>query len=488
MTSVKKNKRDNLVNLVDIHKDSMYTDFVLLVCDEADPHRNVLFQIDTHRLILYACSDYFARCFTFGHQQKNNNTVMTSMYLALNFIDGLTEEMVRLFFGLFYVRRFDTKHLGDLAETIESNIFFLYQLALRFHFSPLAEYCEALLFESWTLEYFGHLTRFCLIKNSVTGRYSIIDERLKLYARFLQWYQCCVEHIPYSPLMPSSEDAAVVPSSRYFSCQKEEILREHRENVDNFAVCHLPNKSHRNLTRSAMKLEYYRRICTSCLFNSKTRHSYEGFYLINFGAIRKNYTNGYEQYFFRLKRRIKPAAITTVTPLGENILELSLLRTYYNHTQEEEEEEVTKTNKHANRRLSATRIRLLIEGASNNDNSLEEEEEGMMVEEEKEEDEDPGTIIDNKAHLEQMPLLPSMSTTKYLCKTLVTLISKKVETDTISREYKTRDFALPTEINAFELHHEKWCYTGQCDTCRHTKPIYIMQMDISLEQEDHAPF
>jgi hypothetical protein len=476
---------------MDLHKDSVYSDIVLLICDEADPFRSVQFQIDTHRLILYACSTYFARCFTFGQKTCNTttSTLVSSMCLALNFVDGLTEEMVRLFFRLFYVRRFDSKHLGDedgdLVSQIESNIFFLYQLALRFHFDPLVEYCESLLFESWGIEYFAHLSRFCLIKNSVSGRYAIIDERLKLYARFLQWYQCCVDHIPYSPLL-AEDDTAKSNSRRYFSCQKEEILREHYENVDNITACHIPTKSHLNVSHDVMRLEYYRKICASCLFNHKTKHSYEGFYLINFGALKKYYLNGHEQYFFRLKRRLKP----TTTQLGENVLELSLLRTYYKEEEILDEDddagEDNTSRKHSNRRHSASRIKLLIQQDDSSDENYcesisvegeeKEEEEGAAMEED---------IVDkNRARLEQMPLV---ATSKYRCKTLVTLLSKKVETDTMEREYTSRDFSLPTEINNFEMHQEKWCYAGQCDTCHNIKPIYIIQMDIHLERGE-PPF
>lgn len=473
------NKRDNFANIMDLHKDSVYTDFVLLICDEADPFQSVKFQIDTHRLILYACSTYFARCFNFG-QKTSNKMLATSMCLALNFVDGLTEEMVRLFFRLFYVRRFDSKHLNqEEVSQIESNVFFLYQLALRFHFDPLVEYCESLLFESWDIEYFAHLSRFCLIKNSVSGRYAIIDERLKLYARFLQWYQCCVEHIPYSPLLAESTKSN---SRRYFSCQKEEILREHRDNVDNIDACHIPTKSHRNLPNGMMRLEYYRKICSSCLLNHKTRHSYEGFYLINFGAIKKYYLNGHEEYFFRLKRRLKP----TASQLGENILELSLLRTYYKEQDivtDEDDQDASKNTKHANRRHSASRIKQLVQDQHSTDESYGEP---ISVEEEEEEEvaameED---VLDNRARLEQMPML---TTSKYRCKTLVTLLSKKVETDRMEREYASRDFLLPTEINNFEIHQEKWCYTGQCDTCQKTRPIYIIQMDILLERGE-SPF
>lgn len=479
-------KRENFVNLMDLHKDSLYTDFVLLICDEADPLRQPKFEIATHRFILYACSTYFARCFTFGQQQASS-IVLSSMCLALNFVDGLTEEMVRLFFRLFYVTRFDAQHLlaeEGLMDAIEANIFFLYQLALRFHFNPLIEYCESLLFESWGLEYFGHLSRFCLIKNGVTGRYAIIDERLKLYARFLQWYQCCVEQLPtYAPLL--SDDAS---SRHYFSCQKEEIMRELIANVDNIEACHIPTKSHRNVSATAMQLTYYRKICTACLFNSNTKHSYEGFYLINFGALKKYYLNGYEQYFFRLKRRLR-----NNDPLTDNMLELSLLRTY------EEPRDMTSSNndethhtpKHANRRHSATRIRLIIQ-----ENEKDVYDESISVEEEEEVEEIEieemiaanNTILDDKAQLEQMPLLASMTDTKYRCQSHITLLSKKVDTDQTPSTYASRDFALPTEISHFELHHEKWCYTGQCDSCAKQAPIYIIQMDIRLERDTPSLF
>jgi hypothetical protein len=500
----KQKKSENFGNLLNLHCTNECSDLFLDVYNQKSDcfsHcGDFQFSIETHRFMLISASNYFRKRLGPSHlnQELGSRENKQTLSLYLNFSLGLEESVVRLFFSLFYVNRFDADHLNiripnqeaTLLELIKSNILVLYQLAIFFYFDALTAYCEAELFGSMTLEYFTALTTFCLIKNEYTGRYAIIDERVKIYARLIEWYVCCIEHTPYTELLNTTSRGQKC-NRRYFSCNKEELLNELLTSVDNIQACRIPTKSHTNFDNfTRTHIEYYRKICNACLNDNKTSYAYQGFYYINFGTLKKYYRNGHEQHFFRLKKR------RTLFGPDQNVLEMSMKRIYY-----QEAIHVRKKQ----RRASLPGLEMLVdsnadaEGANieveeeddpsyaNTGNSTteeEEEEEEENEEEEIQEEEEHDILISSKLNLEEMA---KDLTCLYECKSQISLLSRKVKKDLTSCEYMMKDFSMPSEISDFEVHEPKHCYEAKCDTCCQKAPVYIIQLALQLSRAVELP-
>ncbi len=490
----------NLQKLGVLFNNSCLSDLVIHIFDEETGEKKL--SLASHRLVLYAASEYFRIIFENQKRDSPFAPLNGNLNITLNFSHGLEKEVVELMFRLFYVPVFDTTQLDtEQIKTINLHILYLYQLSLRFTFDALTVYCEELLFANMTLGYFGLLTEFCLTKNEKIGRFSIISERISIYSRLMQWYQCCIDHTDYSNLLTTTvmtgttntpvsnnnnNDTPMRYNRQYLSCNKEEILRDMMNLVDNIHQCQIPTKNHTiGINRESMKIDYYRRICHDCLANNTKRaKTYQNYYYINFGTLKKYYSNGSEQYSFRLKKKNQQKHFST-----DNIVEMSFIRTFF--------------KKEANprrRRRSRDDISMLVEGqkedshdgeGANSDsddvyqNLIEEEDE----EEEEEEFEETGSgsgerseeLVKSRDFIERMtekegePIL-------YSCKTNIFLLSKKVRKDHTLTEYSERDLQIPSEISNFEIHQEKHCYEGKCDSCREKKLIYIIQLEIELSK------
>jgi|WetSurMetagenome_2_1015567.scaffolds.fasta_scaffold29695_4 hypothetical protein len=497
----KQNHQPNLQKLGVLFNNSCLSDLIIHIYDEETGEKKL--SLASHRLVLYAASEYFR--IIFETQKKNSPFAVLdgNLSITLNFSHGLEKEVVELMFRLFYVPVFDSNQMdSDQIKTINHHILYLYQLSLRFTFDALTVYCEELLFANMTLGYFGLLTEFCLVKNEETGRFSIINERISIYSRLMQWYQCCIDHTDYSNLLTTTvmttsnnnhSDTPTRYNRQYLSCNKEEILRDMMNLVDNIQQCQIPVKNHTiSANRESMKIDYYRRICHDCLSNSnKKAKTYQNNYYINFGTLKKYYSNGYEQYSFRLKKRNQQKYLFT-----ENIVEMCIARTFFK-----------KENTPRRRRRSCDDLSMLVEGQPLPEPKDEDYHDGEIAnsdsddvyqnpaieEEDEEEDEDLDTqetnsggerseeLVKSRDFIERMhekegePIL-------YSCKTNIFLLSKKVRKDHTLTEYSARDFQIPAEISSFELHQEKHCYEGKCDSCREKKLIYIIQMEIELSK------
>jgi len=427
--------RHNLLNLPESFTHSLYTDIMLYIVDE-ETHAKRL-EIASHRLILYSASRHFRKLLTFEGGGGGGGARHESIVLYLNFSSGLCESVVRLFFRLFYVGDFDSRHLTTPElDLIKENVLHLYQLAHYFGFDSLALYCEAYLFDTMCVEYFNLLSNYCLQKNQETGKFYIVGERLTVYARLLQWYQCCIEHVGYAPLQVcGSSEGETHITRKYFSCNKEEIMRELAESVENISACAVPQRALRLLGGQGSQVDYYRRICHTCLHGgARMRRNYSGLYCINLGCLEKRYREGHARYAFRLRRTTQSASC---------VLEASL------EHRSAPSEETSHRDKRA--RLES------------------EEEEEMLVE---------------GGGGQEEPVSAPGGRTLYCCRTDVTLLSRRYELTLVSQSHRKKSFAHYTELARFEMHDKKYCYTGKCDTCAERKPVYIILLQTLLEKEE----
>lgn len=306
-------KSENFGNLLsEFYNKATYSDLVLHIGDTGDEEKPPLV-IHSHFLILHSASEFIRRyvsCFRNDPQRCHvlspNTLVPNQLHLKI-YMDyaknGLDDQVIALFFSLFYVNRFDETHLkqNHLDEALHHNILVLYDLALYFLFDTLVVYIESYFKATMSLAYFSHLTNFCLQPNPVTGLYTLEKKQrgATLYRRLIQWYTCCVSGDDVSPSPPSSDKC----DWHYFTRHKQAILRD----ITSVENCRPPRKEARRLTETEVSLEYHRTICETCMDGSKGENVVGSFYYLDMGCL----TLDTECFFLRLKKkkRIDPRGI-----------------------------------------------------------------------------------------------------------------------------------------------------------------------------------
>lgn len=527
---IKQKPAEALRNLASVFNSGICSDIVLSMYDETS--KTHVIDIQSHILLLYLNSGYFRTHFDntlFSNKMKPCEE-KNRLCLLLPFDENIDKNLICLFFSLFYVTLFDAQHLNqEQRDKITHNILYLYQLAWRFDFYALSGYCEEQLFATMTIEYFGLLTEFCLSRDNETGRFSIKQHLVSLYSRLMQWYQCCIDHTEYSNLLTSTiiqpattattttttqqqqmADPAPKYGRKYLSCNKEEIMRDIMTLVDGIQQCQIPVKNH-TLSANHMntQIRYYRRICSDCLVNrSNSASSYQGYYYINFGSLTRYYSNGYESYAFRLKRK---NSSTQLKPLVDNVLEMCLHRVYYptiiktapppaprpanNNTNSNNSdldmlvEEKLHDTSSEEQDYMIPEERYQYHGNQDEDSEEEddEEEDEEDDEEEEEEIERPEELTKSRDQIERMDEANLLNQATYTCETVILLLSKKVCRDRIVTKYSDKNIKLATELSNFEIHSDKHCYQGKCDSCLAKRPVYIIQMEINLQRCDSMP-
>lgn len=431
------------LDLAQLLQSQIYTDVTLQVLDLGSGA--LCLTLPMHRVILHAASLHFRRLMAFAPPPQQ---ATIQIYLDMQLY---TPELVRLFFALFYVTVFDATHLpAEHSEAIGENVLFLYQLASHYLFDSLRAHCESLLFASFSLDHFKLLSDYALVQSAATSnKLSVLDERLGLYARYLQWYQCCVEkdnnkqytELPLSsggggaPVGNESGEAQQQQQAtidrHYFSCNKAEIMDELRLAVDNIAQCQIPEHSVRSEPGGVRRLQYWRKICGDCLrrgsvTSNNTQYS-------NIGCIRKNYANGHECYSFRLSKTRQPARHCT--------LELCVERARYEHR-----------DKRA-RHSEPGEQDMVLDGLEYLDPHSTEE--GSTSGEEEQ---------------------------RYSAQCDVSLLSKRLVLSHYSGTSGEQRLNSMAPVCSFELDERGDCYTGRCQNCNHTAPVYILLLRLTVQR------
>ena len=322
-------KNENFGNLLsEYFNKATVSDLVLHIGDTHDT-KKVPLLIHTHLMCLHPASEFIRRYLScFGndpercHVSGQNPLVPNQLNLTINLDYGngrLNDEVVTLFFSLFYVNRFNEAHLkhNHIEEAFYHNILILYELALYFLFDTLIVYIESYFKATMSLAYFNHLSNFCLQPHPLTGAY-VLDKKQRgatLYRRLVQWYTTCVggDHVSPSP-PPSIEEQKC--DWHYFTRNKQAILGD----IALIENCRLPKKEARRLADSSLSLDYHRTICETCMDGSKGENVVGSFYYLDMGCL----TLGDYSFFLRLKKkkRIDPRGIAY-----DNKLELTMTHT-----------------------------------------------------------------------------------------------------------------------------------------------------------------
>ncbi len=511
------------LDLSQIQKDGVRPDIRIIVNDLNNPFHQ--FTIDTHYIVLWAASLHFRKTLQFTDYTGKNQT--NDIIITIDFSEntGITEKTVIVFFSLFYVPSFSVDSLDSARyEFIEENILQLYQLSELFIFQPLKLHCEKQLFASFSLDHFKLLTEFALVPSpNRKNMMSIVDERVKLYSRYLQWYQCCVEESKYMQLPgegnpnhtnKNSNDILVNRSNstgnnsvflgfsngtgtivrdnnsnntnkgggvteemevegpgfiytEYFSCKKSDILEEWKSAIENFNLCPIPSRSIRT-NGKICNINYYRKLCRQCI---KAEECHRHDHYIDLGVMtRKSSTDDSYTYSFRLK---KSKLLT-----NEYILELGL-----DH----------KIDESSSRQ--AKRLKLLANSYRQRRNSNE------QYQHQQQQQQQEMIIDDNNSNMckycvDMMHTSSSSSSSSddenidiyneyiYNCRSTVTLLSKQLDLPTFNFHYTDKHIGfVGQDIGGFSLHEKNDCYIGRCDKCKESETgVYIIILKIMLER------
>jgi len=409
--------------LLNLYTSKIFCDTRLIIVDNKTNEEKL--SVDTHRIVLYSTSMYMKNLFSFNEKAKTDptTTMPTVFTLGIDFDSGMTIEIVALFFGLLYVPSLDVPYLSqESLGFLNENILFFYNLAIYYAVDTITAYCEKKLFSSFSLDHFKIMTEYSLLllhqtsselekdvyfnapptttPTSIITKYTVLDDKLNLYSRYLWWYQCCVDRVKYTKLplvqQSSNYDMDVEQSidQEYFTCKKKDIMNELETTVENIDRCRIPK---RRLSEDHTHIQYYRRICVSCITTRKYKPN-ESYY-INMGVIRQG--NEQEGFSFRLKN-----------PIGR-----------HNH--------------------------YIIEMARNS--TL------------------PGREI-MSGH--------------WQCHTRLTLLSSKRTLDQTEHSTDISDIGkMMRPLCIMERHDPRHCYISQCDNCKNERRVYIIVLEIRLDQE-----
>jgi hypothetical protein len=456
-------KTENFAQLHELYKQAQCSDVTLQIYDEAQcampvEQQQCWLSVQTHKLILCANSAYFRQLLA-----RQPAASVLRLYVSLG---GIEHDMLRHFFGLFYLNVLDERHLtAEELLFLDENVLYMYKLAHFFSFDALASYCERRIFESMNVEHFKEVLNFCLIGGGDTQQlqqqqqpHRVIPERLSIYTHMLQWYKCCIEHTPYMSLTPrrnsgsdssnESDDFSSGSSSSsssscngnsppppqqlsvtYYSCNKEEILDEMVQAVPDLERhCLLPQKTVQYMTDFHTRLYYYRRCCHYCLNGTRTPQqmapqctvfSTKPSHYVNMGVIKKRYGNGHESYHFSLKRVDQ-----------DWFLEMHR----------------TQQPLHPKKRARM---------------------QPPVVEE---------------MHFESGGGSNNSDDCRYQCITSVELLSAKATERQEAQTPHTTGLSVPQQLCGLRLHKPKHCYVGKCDNCRNKQPLYIVVCRVDVHR------
>ena len=285
MTTSRNENFSNLRN--EFFNKSDDSDLVLHISDIGSPIKRL--EIHAHRMVMKSASRYIHSCLNSRLNYQNRSLINEKVVLKLELDftgNALSDDVVILFFSLFYLNRFDNE------EELHYNILEIYELATFFLFDALTHYIENYLMATMSLSYFTPLCRFCLTFDEASNRYEMIESKAPLFTRLLQWYQCCVDIPTELPQLPYSS----ICDSNYYARHKESIITDLSRRVNNIDRCQLPRKE---ISKSTLR--YYHRICPGCLEFTDNRIG--SFYYSDLGQLKKTYRNGSETFFFRLKKK-----------------------------------------------------------------------------------------------------------------------------------------------------------------------------------------
>lgn len=410
------------VNLLPLHTKAIYSDSEVAVIDAATGR--VVFHVQTHLVILYAASGYF-RTLMAGQFDVGDNSQFSVRIDFSQLEPSLAENVVRLFFRLFYVTIYDERQLSsEEMRLIDEHLLYLYQLASWYDCDALRLYCERRLFGAFSLDCFKLFSDYALTENPTgDGRFCILDERLRLFARFLQWYQCCTDEKKEEDEEETTPTATTL-NEDYFLCNKRRIMNALLSDVENITRCRIPRRTITATSQAERQIDYYRRICHHCLTTTTTTTTR------SLGCLERRYFNGKEVYAFRLGR--------DETLSRRFRVQLTLERT-----------------------LTGTAERVGLK-RSRSDATME---------------------------VESPDWLPAAATeTVYRCHSEMVLLSKRQVLDRVVTQLtQSVETEQARTIGVFERHSVDDCYQGRCDSCRRPgRSIYVLILCLRVEF-DHQP-
>ena len=266
-----------------------------------DYDNNTLHQeIRAHRVILAACSDYFARMFDYAARTQPASTVC-DIYLEDTMSNKDAMTLLPQFFALFYQPVLDdTQFSIHQLEQIVGQVLALRTLATQFLFTALEQYLTHKLYERLDIQVFVAVFIYCLTPVSV-GAYQLIDERVSLFRRLIAWFVCCADiqdyHLPHlnriMELDTTNMDCESSPDQRQLFQGSDDIREKNRKRkrlstsndtkvaifdfmsglVAQFDAHDLYScRTHELPETGETEIRLFQRVCTQCIGDRKQVH------------------------------------------------------------------------------------------------------------------------------------------------------------------------------------------------------------------------
>lgn len=419
---------ENFGNLrSDFYNKETFSDLTLHIYDTEKPGQVEPLVIHSHFLVLYSASAYIRKCLTGFENDPSRSVNRSNNKTTLRIqLDSVDEEVVRLFFSLFYMNRFDKAHISmnGIDQSIHENSLALYSLAKFFFFDTLVVYIEKYFRENMRLSFFASLSAFCLRMNEMSGLFYVDQPQCGvLFKNLIQWYTCCVKP-PTTEEFIAGQRKGDPANVRYYADNKRAILHDLEHCVENIDECALPRQRVRRLSETRIELDHHHRVCDECLSKSTKRNTVDAFYYLDMGSLSIEDANATERFFMRLKK--KKRAFFSARGVDED--------------EDEDEEE--------------------------------------------EEDDDDINIIEltmiRKHQLQQQEAVLE----RYSCSSRVTLLSRKNYQEKPQQcRYTKRNLSIPSEVNNFKTTPIEHCYEAHCDHCAKLRPVHIIMLSLTLERE-----
>jgi len=225
--------------------DGQFTDVTLRVHYRVNDTYPIVWhqvEIKTHRYILAACSEYFAKLFTFGGGSGSgcyNEEV--NLYLNEQMLQATSESeeeatmnvcaLIRQFFSMAYRPILeDSQFTLTCMENVISDVLILHSLASQFLFSTLEKYCAYKLYERLDVQVFTDVFNYCVLPTPTfltdsRQTYHVIDSRITLFRRLVAWFVCCADiqdyHLPYLNMLVemANSNSGTVSLSNSMECE-----------------------------------------------------------------------------------------------------------------------------------------------------------------------------------------------------------------------------------------------------------------------------
>lgn len=441
-----------------------FTDITLRI-HFIDTHNvNQFIDIQTHKVILAACSGYFYGVFNDNFCQYSNNNNIHEIHLNIVISDPL---IIKEFFRLFYLPVFDDTQLSiQKLEYIVLNSILLHALSTRFLFNSLKSYCERIIYERLDNDLFNDLFKYCAGANpcnnsnintsdnidTIITRY-VMHDKIDMFKRIISWFICCCSdihsnHLTYINKLreDNDNDDTIIDDNDNINKMTNKPnyqLLNQKTNTPKEDYCILKRKRKQLSTSNNNKIEMFDYISSAVEYFDK----YD-LYSCFIKNIQDPVTNTIHNTLIRSFNRICPSCIDNNTTIqvcrmNQHISNNTIIRKWHFYL------DLTTESK----KYSTIYARVINKPK-----------------------------IDEGRQQQRIVSPPPRDINIFSCQTSITQLSKLFNNNPSTGNIPViSNLSQFTQLHQFYLHDTDCCYKGECDICHtHNTHIFIIKYDINV--------